>query len=89
MSFEEDNTSKAMWFIAGTAVGATLALLFAPASGEVTRRKIRKTADKGKDRLTESGRELMDKGRGLYEKGKDLADDAAELFEKGRKLVEG
>jgi gas vesicle protein len=89
MTWEEDNTSKATWFIAGAALGATLALLFAPAAGEVTRRKIRRSAEKGKDRLAESGRDLMDKGRGLYEKGKDLADDAAELFEKGRKLVEG
>jgi gas vesicle protein len=89
MSFEEDNTSKAMWFIAGAAIGATLALLFAPASGEVTRKKIRKGAEKGRERIADSGRDLMDKGRVLYEKGKDLADDASELFEKGRKLVEG
>jgi len=85
----EEYTGRAVWFIAGAAIGATLALLFAPAAGEVTRRKIRKSAERSADRLAESGRELMDKGRGLYEKGKDLADDAAEMIERGRKLVEG
>jgi gas vesicle protein len=87
--YSEDNTSKALWFIAGAAVGATLALLFAPASGEVTRRKIRRAAEDSKDRISEAGRDLMDKGKDLYEKGKHVAEEAASLFEKGRKLVEG
>ena len=85
----EDNTSKAVWFVAGAAIGATLALLFAPASGAETRRKIRHTAERGKERLADVSEELMDKGRALYERGKGLADDAADLFERGRKLVEG
>jgi len=85
----EDYTSRAVWFIAGAAIGATLALLFAPAPGEVTRRKIRRSAERSADALADSGRDLLDKGRGLYSKGKDLADDAAQMFERGRKLVEG
>ena len=85
----EDNTSKVMWFVAGAAVGASLALLFAPASGEDTRRKIRRSAEKGKDNIADRSRELMDKGRGLYERGKEMADDAAALFERGKKLMEG
>ena len=36
----QDNSSKALWFVAGVAMGATIALLFAPASGEETRRAI-------------------------------------------------
>lgn len=85
----EDNTSKAMWFVAGAAVGATLALLFAPASGTETRRRIRRQAERSKDRLADASHDLMEKGRGLYEKGRDLADDAAKLFERGKKMVEG
>ena len=85
----EDNTSKAMWFVAGAAIGATLALLFAPASGAETRRKIRKSAERGRERLGEVSEDLMDKGRALCERGKGIADDAADLFERGRKLVEG
>jgi gas vesicle protein len=85
----EDYSSRALWFVAGAAVGATLALLFAPASGDVTRRRIRRAAEDGKDRISEAGRDLMERGRDLYEKGKQVADDAASLFERGRKLVEG
>lgn len=85
----EDTTSKAVWFVAGVAVGATIALLYAPQSGADTRRQIRKTAEKGRERLAESSRELLDKGRGLYERGREIADDAAQLFERGRRIVEG
>jgi gas vesicle protein len=85
----ENNTSGAMWFVAGAAVGATLALLFAPASGADTRRKIRRTAERSKDRLADVSQDLMDRGRDLYDKGRDMADDAAKLFERGKKMVEG
>jgi gas vesicle protein len=85
----EDSTSRAMWFVAGAAVGATLALLFAPATGEETRRRIRRSAVRGKDRLADASQDLMDRGRDLYEKGRDMADDAAKLFERGKKMVEG
>jgi gas vesicle protein len=85
----EDKTSNAMWFVAGAAVGATLALLFAPSSGVETRRRIRRTAERSKDRLSDVSHDLMDKGRELYERGRDMADDAAKLFERGKKMVEG
>ena len=39
MAHESDNTSKLVWFFAGAAIGATIALLYAPASGEEMRRK--------------------------------------------------
>lgn len=90
MQFDsEEYTSNAMWFVAGAAVGATLALLFAPTSGRVTRRKIRHVARKGGIALERSGQDLMEKSRDIYEKGRNLADEAAELFDRGKKLVEG
>lgn len=85
----DDHTSKALWFVAGAAIGATIALLFAPASGDVTRRRIGRTAARGRDVLAESGRDVLDRGKGLYEKGRKMADEAADLFERGKKLVEG
>lgn len=85
----EEYTSNAMWFVAGAAVGATLALLFAPTSGRVTRRKIRHVARKGGIVLERTGQDIMEKSKDLYEKGRDLADEAAELFDRGKKLVEG
>lgn len=85
----EDNTSRVAWFFAGAAVGAAIALLFAPASGAETRRRIGESAERGKEKLGESGRELMDRGREIFERGRKMADEAADLFESGRKLVQG
>jgi gas vesicle protein len=90
MPFEnEEYTSNAMWFVAGAAVGATLALLFAPTTGRQTRRKIRHVARRGGIALERTGVDLMGKSKDLYEKGRSMADEAAEMFERGKKLVEG
>jgi gas vesicle protein len=90
MAFDtEEYTSNALWFLAGAAVGATIALLFAPAPGRVTRRRIRHAGRRSLIAAERAGEDLMDKGREIYEKGKHLADEAAELFDRGKKLVEG
>lgn len=86
---EDQDHSSVVWFVAGAAIGASLALLFAPQSGEATRRYIRRKAEDGRDLLDERGHELADRGRELFERGKRLADEAAEIFEKGKKLAEG
>jgi gas vesicle protein len=78
-----------VWFVAGAAIGASLALLYAPQSGRETRRLIKKKTREGREVLSETSRDLMDKGRELYEKGLRVADDAAEMIERGRRLVEG
>ncbi|MEP7364621.1 MAG: YtxH domain-containing protein [Acidobacteriota bacterium] len=83
------DNSKVIWFTAGVALGATISLLFAPASGEETRRMIRGRANEGRDRLADKGKDLMEHGRNLYDKGRQIADEAADLFDRGRKMVEG
>jgi gas vesicle protein len=84
-----NNGDGLVWFLAGAALGASVALLYAPQSGDRTRRMIgRKLAD-GREALEEQGSELLDKSRELFEKGRKVADDAAELFEKGRSMVKG
>ncbi len=85
----EDNTTKVAWFFAGAAIGAAIALLYAPASGVETRRKIGETASRGKERLGEHSRDLVEKGKELYDRGRKMAEDAGDLFESGRKLVQG
>lgn len=92
----EENASKFLWFMAGMTLGAAVAILYAPVSGEETRRAIgdnaRKFGEKARDRsgvLTDSGKELIDRGRELYDKGREIVDEAADLFERGRKLVQG
>lgn len=83
-----EDAQSALWFVAGVAVGATIALLFAPQSGEETRRLIGSKAREGRDRVSEKGREMMDRGREYYDRGREIADEAAELFERGRRLVQ-
>ena len=85
----QESGDKVVWFLAGAAIGAAIALLYAPASGEETRAKLLDKANEGRDLLGERGRDLMDRGRELYSKGKGMADEAAEMLERGRKLVEG
>jgi gas vesicle protein len=82
------DNSKFLWFTAGVALGATVALLFAPAPGEETRERILSKAEEGRTALRERGKELIDRGRGLYDKGKQIADEAADLFDRGRRMVE-
>jgi gas vesicle protein len=85
----QNNGGSLVWFIAGAAVGASIALLYAPQSGKDTRRLIKKRTKEGREALSETAADLMDKGRDLYEKGLRVADEAAEMIERGRKLVEG
>jgi gas vesicle protein len=85
----EDRTDRLVWLLAGAAIGATIALLYAPQSGRDTRRLIGKKAKKGREAIADVGQDLVEKSRDLYEKGRRVADDAAELFERGRRLVEG
>jgi gas vesicle protein len=74
-----DNSKNLAWFLAGASVGTAIALLFAPQSGEDTRRMIGEQARKGGKKAADFGREAWDRGRDLFDKGRDLADDAADL----------
>ena len=69
---------KLIWFTAGVAVGAAVALLYAPVSGQEMRQKIADLTDQGRTALSD-----------IIEKGRRLADEAGELFERGRSLVDG
>jgi gas vesicle protein len=84
-----ENGGKLVWFLAGASIGATIALLVAPQSGRETRRIIKRKTREGREVLSDTSRDLMEKGRDLYEKGLRVADDAAEMIERGRRMVEG
>ena len=84
----QDNGEKFVWFLVGATMGAAVALLYAPQTGDRTRRLISRKLVDGRDALTENGSDLMDRGRDLFEKGRRVADDAAEMFERGKKLVQ-
>jgi gas vesicle protein len=76
-------SNRLVWFLAGASIGATFALLFAPQSGEETRRYLGQQARYGRRKLERAGREALEQGRELFERGRDLADEAAELVEEG------
>lgn len=84
-----ENTSRVVWFLTGAAIGAAIALLYAPESGQQTRKMIGKKTEEGREALTGSGKEVFDRGRDLYDKGRKIADEAADMFDRGRKLVQG
>ncbi len=75
--------SISVWFLCGLALGTVSTLLFAPETGEATRRSL---AEQGGRTLNRSSREFLERGRELYEKGREIAEDAAEFFERSRKL---
>lgn len=85
----EDNGSKLLWFVAGAAIGAAIATVYAPQSGRETRRFIRKKSQEGCEALAEAGKEIAERGRDYYDKGRKLAEEAGEVIERGRKLVTG
>jgi gas vesicle protein len=84
-----EDDSRLGWFIAGAAIGATVALLYAPKTGRDTRKYLGKTTAHGVEAMEASGKDMMDRGKELYDRGKQIAEDAADLFERGRKLVQG
>jgi gas vesicle protein len=68
----DDGGAKAVWFLAGFSVGAVVALLLAPRSGEETREFIGKKAEEGRDYVTAKGKEFRRAAEDLVDKGKDL-----------------
>ena len=85
---QRDSSNVLMWFFGGAVLGAAVALLLAPESGERTRQRLVRQAERGKQTFLESSQDLFERGRELYERGRELAEDAAAMFEKGRQIAE-
>jgi gas vesicle protein len=89
MAEDRDSSSGVTWFLAGAICGAVVALLYAPGTGKQTRKLIGKKTDQTKDALSDSGKEIVEKGKDLFDRGRQIAEEAADLFERGRKLARG
>jgi gas vesicle protein len=65
--------SKVSYFLVGLGVGALVGVLFAPKSGEETRKFLSDKADDGRDFAQKKARELRERADDLVERGKDAA----------------
>jgi gas vesicle protein len=73
-------------FVAGAAVGAAVALLFAPASGEQTREYLSERAREGRDRAADAARQ----GRDILNRQRDnIASAFDRIREQQRAAAEG
>jgi gas vesicle protein len=65
--------SKISYFLVGLGVGALVGVLFAPKSGEETRKFLAERADDGREFAQKKARELRERADDLVERGKDAA----------------
>lgn len=72
-------------FALGALAGAVVALLYAPASGEDTRRKLRAKARAGKDRVTDLAEDGRDYLRRQRENVADAVEHGREVFDQLRR----
>lgn len=72
-------------FALGAVAGAAVALLYAPASGDETRRMLRKQARAGRDRVADLAREGRDYVSRQKENVAAAVDRGKEVFEQIRK----
>jgi gas vesicle protein len=72
MSEGSGSGEKALFFALGAFMGATVALLLAPRSGEETRRMIADKAREGADYVANRGKDIAGKTSGYIERGKDV-----------------
>jgi gas vesicle protein len=87
--------SKFPYFLVGMGLGAIAGLLFAPRSGEETRKYLRERSTKGLDTLNQQAGKLRESAEGMVQKGKEImsrhccdsvntAKEAEKQFEEGR-----
>ena len=82
MANNDNGASILVAFIAGAAVGAAVALLFAPATGEETREYLGQRAREGRERAMDAarqGREILNKQR----------DNVTTAFDRARQQYQG
>src|SRR5437764_13973698 len=82
---EEQPNNTLAWFLTGTALGVTAALLFAPKSGRETRQYLTDKAQQGKEAVETASQDIVETSRDMFERGRKLVEDAADLFDRGRK----
>ncbi len=89
---EQDSGSTAKWFLFGAVLGAGLGLLFAPQSGERTRREISRRAKRlqqdAEDSFDDVVEEVGNRGRKAKARVEEWAEDVADEVREGRRTIE-
>jgi len=70
----ENTGSKISYFLVGLGLGALLGILFAPKSGEETRRYLAERAEEGKEFARRKAKELRERAEEVIERGKDVVE---------------
>jgi gas vesicle protein len=78
---------KAASFVAGFGIGAAVALLFAPRSGNETREAILEKAEEGRQYAERRAQELHDRAQELRDQATDAVERGTEVFNRQKKAV--
>lgn len=91
MVIESDSGAGVKWFLVGALVGAGLGLLFAPDSGERTRRKIGREAKRlrreAEGRWDDLREDVVGKGRQLKSDVEEWTEGVKEEVREGRRTI--
>jgi gas vesicle protein len=87
--WRDDCVSRLAWFLTGAAIGAMVAILYAPKSGKDTRKYITHRAQQGKQAVADTSKDIVDASKEMIDRGRKLVDEAADLFDHARKMVKG
>ncbi len=88
MAEETKVGEKALFFVLGGFIGAAVALLLAPRSGEETRKLIAMKTREGADYLANRAKDVSERTSGLVDRGKEMLqqqrDQLAAALEAGK-----
>lgn len=84
-------STKVAYFMAGLGIGAVIALLFAPQTGEETRKQIADAAQDGRDYVASKGQDFRKQAGDLVDQGKDMVSKQkarlADVLESGKQAA--